>query len=82
MGAPGSPQLLFQRLSDYIFNILKLISKDGGWRSAAVLGPEPTLLPRAHCLLCFSREPVQLGCAPGCDLPRASALHRNPHFRE
>lgn len=28
MGALGSPRLLFQSLSDYIFNILQLISKD------------------------------------------------------
>lgn len=30
MGALGIPWLLFQSLSNYIFNILKLISKDKG----------------------------------------------------
>lgn len=30
MGALGIPRLLFQSLSNYIFNILKLISKDDG----------------------------------------------------
>lgn len=30
MGALGIPRLLFRSLSNYIFNILKLISKDEG----------------------------------------------------
>lgn len=35
MGALGIPQLLFQGLSNYIFNILKLISKDEGMEKQA-----------------------------------------------